>query len=118
MGYPIVHFEIMGKDGEALQDFYSNVMGWKIDANNPMNYGMVDTDAGSAGIAGGVGPTEDGSSQVNIYIEVPDLEAVLDQVQAAGGKVVMPPMEIPDMVTFAQFSDPAGNVIGLVKSYS
>ncbi len=27
----------------------------------------------------------------------------------------MPVTEIPNMVTFAQFSDPEGNVVGMVK---
>jgi len=33
-----------------------------------------------------------------------------------GGEVVTPITEIPDMVTFAEFLDPAGNVIGMAKS--
>ena len=32
-----------------------------------------------------------------------------------GGKTVMPPMDIPEGPTMAQFSDPEGNVIGLVQ---
>jgi predicted enzyme related to lactoylglutathione lyase len=35
-----------------------------------------------------------------------------------GGKTVMPPMEIPGAVTMAQFSDPDGNVIGIIKANS
>jgi hypothetical protein len=50
-----------------------------------------------------------------IYIQVPDLQATLDQAVAKGGKVVMPPMDIPGVVTFAQFADPQGNVIGIIK---
>ncbi len=116
MGYPIVHFELMGKDGEALKSFYSKVMGWKISSDNPMNYGVIDTDAGDGGVGGGVGSTQDGSSFVTVYAGVQDLDAVLKEVEAAGGKITMPPTEIPNMVTFAQFSDPAGNIVGLVKS--
>ena len=41
MGQPVVHFEIIGKDGEALWRYYSELFGWEIDADNPMNYGMV-----------------------------------------------------------------------------
>ena len=52
MGDPIVHFEIHGND-DGQNDFYAAVFGWKIDADNPMNYGMVDTDSGE-GIAGGL----------------------------------------------------------------
>ena len=33
-----------------------------------------------------------------------------------GGKTVVPETEIPNMVTFALFADPEGNVVGLVKS--
>ncbi len=32
-----------------------------------------------------------------------------------GGKVVMPITEIPNMVTMAQFADPEGHIIGIVK---
>ena len=41
MGQPVVHFEIIGKDGAALQSFYSALFGWRIDAGNPMGYGVV-----------------------------------------------------------------------------
>ena len=32
-----------------------------------------------------------------------------------GGKVLMPPTEIPNVVTLAMFADPDGNAIGLIK---
>lgn len=118
MGYPIVHFELMGKDGEALRNFYSKVMGWKISTDNPMDYGIVDTDSGGTSIGGGIASTEDGSNSAVIYVEVPDTDAVLKEIEAAGGKTVVPTTVIPNMVTFAQFQDPAGNIVGLVKSDS
>ena len=43
---PVVHFEIHGKDAKKLQEFYASLFGWKIDANNPMNYGMVEAGVG------------------------------------------------------------------------
>ena len=33
MANPVVHFEIMGKDGAALQKFYADLFGWTIDAS-------------------------------------------------------------------------------------
>ena len=42
MPNPVVHFEVIGKDGAKLQRFYADAFGWKIDAGNPMNYGMPD----------------------------------------------------------------------------
>jgi predicted enzyme related to lactoylglutathione lyase len=35
-----------------------------------------------------------------------------------GGKTVIPVTEMPDVVTFAQFADPDGNVVGLYRTPS
>ena len=115
MANPVTWFEITGKDGKKLQDFYSGVFGWKIDANNPMNYGMVDN-AGQ-GIGGGItGSPEASGNQVTFYVEVDDPQAYLNKVESKGGKMVMPVTEIPGMVIFAQFADPEGNVVGITKA--
>ncbi len=113
MANPVVHFEILGKDGKKLQEYYANLFGWKIDANNPMNYGLVAPE--EKGIGGGIGAGENGSG-VTVYVEVEDLQATLDRAVSLGGEVVTPVTEIPGMVTLAQFRDPEGNVIGIVKS--
>lgn len=105
MANPVVHFEVLGKDGKKLQDFYSKAFGWKIDASNPMSYGIVDN-AGQ-GINGGIAAGEDSqSNQVTVYIAVDDTDAYLKKVESMGGKTIMPTTEIPGMVTLAQFADP------------
>lgn len=111
MGNPVIHFEVVGKEGAKLQEFYGAIFDWKIDASNPMNYGIVDN--GGEGINGGVG--EAPNPRATFYVEVDDLDAHLQRIEEAGGSTVMPPTEIPGMVTFALFSDPEGNVCGLVK---
>ena len=115
MGQPIVHFEVMGKDAVKLQKFYGDLFSWKVgDAMPEMGfYGLVDGQ--TSGLAGGIGQELDGSTRVTVYVQVTDLTDTLDRAVAMGGKVVMPPMEIPGVVTMAQLSDPDGNVIGLVK---
>ena len=114
MGQPVVHFEIMGTDAAKLQDYYRQLFDWEIDANNPMNYGVVKAEQG--GIGGGVGATPTGQNMVTVYVQVPDPQAALDRAVQLGGQVVMPVTEIPDMVTFALFADPEGNVVGIVRS--
>ncbi len=113
MGQPVVHFEILGKDAKNLQDFYSDLFGWHINNNNLINYGEVDTGSES-GIGGGIGLAQ-GENHVTFYIQVDDPQAHLDKIEAKGGRTVVPVTEIPDMVTFALFADPEGNVVGLVK---
>jgi predicted enzyme related to lactoylglutathione lyase len=114
MAHPVVHFEIIGADGSALQSFYGDLFGWKINADNPMNYGIVEKEGG--GIGGGIGPSMDGSTRVTVYVLADDLQAALDKAEQLGGKTVMPITEIPNTATFALFSDPSGNIVGVVKS--
>lgn len=113
MGAPVVHFELYGKDAAALQDFYKQAFNWHVDTNNPMNYGMVDTHAGS-GINGGILAMENMDNGTIIYVEADDIQASLDKVVSLGAEVLMPVTEMPT-VTVALFKDPAGNVVGLVK---
>ena len=121
MGQPVVHFEVVARDGEKLQRYYSELFDWKIDSNNPMNYGMVareDNRApdGDLGIGGGVGQGPEGyEGHVTFYVAVPDVEAALQKAESLGGTRVMGPEKIMDMVELGLFKDPEENVIGVVK---
>ena len=121
MGQPVVHFEIMGKDGEKLRSYYSELFGWEIDADNPMNYGIVQRDgntgADGVGIGGGVGAAPEGyDGHVTFYIEVPDVEAALAQAESLGGKRMMGPMKVPDGPEIGHFNDPEGHLVGVVQT--
>ncbi len=114
MSRPVVHFEIIGKDAKKLQDFYGKLFDWKINADNPINYGVVE--AGEHGIGGGIASGEDGSHLgVTFYVEVPNPQVYLDKAVSLGGKIITPVTEIPGMVVFALFADPEGHVVGVVK---
>jgi uncharacterized protein len=115
MGDPVVHFEIGVKDEAAANKFYGALFGWKINADNPANYGMVDTDSGGEGVGGGIAKPPEGGPYTTFYVNVSDVQAKLDEAAKLGAKTVMPPMQIPDGPEIAMFSDPDGNVIGLSK---
>ena len=117
MGRPVVHFEILGKDAKKLQDFYAKLFDWKIDANNPMSYGLVEPNEGGPlpGPGGGIAASMDGRSYVTVYVQVVDLNETLKQAERLGGKAVMQPMDVPGGPTIAQLADPEGNLIGLIK---
>ncbi|MGH2819413.1 MAG: VOC family protein [Actinomycetota bacterium] len=113
MGHPVVHFEIIGEGARELGSFYSEVFEWKLNFDNSMNYGIVDT--GSVP-AGGIGEPQGGlANRTTLYIQVPDINKTLEQVGGLGGKTVMARTEIPGAVTMALFEDPRGNLIGLVE---
>src|SRR3979411_3147971 len=116
MGQPIGHLEIMGKDAQRLHAFYAELFDWKVGEASGPELGFYAQVAGdSSGLPVGIGQEPGGSTRTTAYVQVPDLQATLDQAVALGGKVVVPPTEIPGVVTFAQFTDPEGNLIGLTK---
>ena len=115
MAQPIVGWsEITGKDGPALQRYYSTLFGWSInDAGDGSGYGLVE--AGEKGIAGGIGASQDGGQgRVTFYVEAGDPAVFLERAEKLGGTTVVPPTEVPDFgLTFAFFADPDGHVVGL-----
>ena len=113
MPNPVVHFEIGGVDGSALQQFYAQAFDWEVNAENPMQYGLVEPQTETS-IGGGI--TAADQPGVFVYIEVDDLQAYLDRVEALGGRTVQEITTIPGMVTMALFADPEGNVVGIVHN--
>jgi predicted enzyme related to lactoylglutathione lyase len=112
---PIVHWEIQAKDAGRQQQFYAEVFGWKIDSNNPMNYGMVSSGMGEGGINGGIGGgMPEAPARVTVYAQVKDINSVLQKVESLGGRTIMPREDIGPVI-MALFSDPEGNVFGVIE---
>ena len=123
MGQPVVHFEIMGTDAEKLRKYYADLFAWKIDANNPMNYGIVaredNVNSDGIGIGGGIGAMPNGiPGHVTFYVEVPDVEAALAKAEKLGGTRLMGPDKVPDGPEIGIFSDPEGHAVGVLKTGS
>ena len=120
MGQPVVHFEIVGKDGAKLQQYYSELFGWEVDASNEMHYGVISREENlgrnGVGIGGGVGQGPEGyGGHVTFYVAVPDVEAALQKAESMGGKRVMGPEDIMGQIVLGQFTDPEGNMVGVIQ---
>jgi len=109
----VVHWEIQSSDPTRQRDFFSSLFGWNIDANNPQNYGMV-PHGGVDSIGGGIGDTQDATSRVTVYVEVPDINDALTRAEGLGAATILPRTDM-GMVVMAQFRDLDGNLIGLVE---
>ena len=117
MGAPVVWFEVAGRDLDTRSKFYSELFHWKVDADNPAGYGMVET-GGDGGVPGGIFGGAD-TEYVSFYVQVPDLEARLRQAEKLGAKVVQPPTPTtPDGPTIAMVTDPEGHRIGILQQPS
>lgn len=115
MKHPVMWFEVLGRDGAKLTQFYGQLFGWQF-AGNPAQYSVVKGNA--RGIEGGVGVSYPGTREwVTFYVETPDVSASLADAERLGGKVVMPRTVLPE-VTLGVFEDPEGHTIGLVEAGS
>ena len=123
MGQPVVHFEIVGRDGERLRSYYSALFGWQIDTNNPVGYGLVGREdnlsAEGIGIGGGIGAGPEGyEGHVTFYVGVPDVEAAMTKAESLGGTRVMGPEKVMNTIEIGLFTDPEGHLVGVVKGAS
>ena len=115
MGNPVMHFEVIGKDAQALRQFYGQAFDWEIGpAMETMDYSVVNTRTEN-GIGGGIGGSTDTGGHVTFYVAVPDVEAALSKIEGLGGKRLMGPEKVPEGPMIGLFSDPEGHVIGLVQ---
>lgn len=110
----VVHWEIAARDATVLREFYAKVFDWTITDAGP-SYSLIAPQDG--GIGGGIMETSnDKPPYVTVYIEVADLDATLADVRALGGETVVLPTAIDREKMFAMFRDPAGNLVGLLKT--
>ncbi|MGZ3585659.1 MAG: VOC family protein [Candidatus Limnocylindrales bacterium] len=114
MASRIIHVEVVGKDGPALQRFYTSLFGWNLDTSNAGGYGIASRDEN--GVDTGIGATQDGSAGwVSFYVAVPDVNKALARATELGGRVVTPKFSPDGNAQLALFADPEGHVIGLTE---
>ena len=111
-----VHFEIFANDPKAAAAFYQQVFGWEITAcEGPQPYLLVKTGPQEAmGINGGIGHRSLAQPVINT-VAVESLDAALAKVEAAGGKTVQGPHDIPGIGRHAYCADPEGTLFGILQ---
>ncbi len=122
----VMHFEIPFDNKQRAMKFYSDSFGWNVMDMPQMNYvmaGTVEVDEHRrpkepGAINGGMLERPKEAPYPTIYVGVHSLDATLQKVQAAGGKVVTPNTPIPGMGAYARVADTEGNVIGLYQTHS
>lgn len=109
---PVVQWQIVAGDPAALASFYAKLFGWKVDSSNALGYRRLETGS----IDGGVWPThEPGKAAVQLFVEVPSVEAHVARAEKVGAKVLVPRTVLPDGDIMAILVDPAGLSFGLLE---
>ena len=112
MGQPVVHFEIGCRDIAKTADFFNRLFSWQMQPMGPATMINTGADTGIQGHISSLG--HEPHNYTTFYVQVDDVKAYLDKAVTLGGKIVVPPVEIPTG-TFAWFADLEGNMIGLWK---
>jgi predicted enzyme related to lactoylglutathione lyase len=112
--------DLMSPDAEASKAFYTSVFGWNAEDSFDDDGNYIYTSFFRDGhVVAGLGqqPAEmSGAPAIwNTYVAVDDLAAVTDKVTAAGGQVMMPPMDVMDVGAMAVYADPTGAAFSVWK---
>jgi uncharacterized protein len=105
--------DLASPDVAASGEFYSKLLGWRIDVSDDPQYGgYAVAKLGDDDVAG-IGPKQmpEAPTAWSIYIGSHDLGDLATRVQAAGGTVVVPAFDVGDQGRMAVFQDPAGAFI-------
>lgn len=110
----ICYLEIPANRAEDAADFYARIFSWKVRQRGDGNLAFDDTGGVSGTWVKESDRTPDETTRV--YIMVDHIAETLDQIVAAGGRILTPRTAIgPGLGAFAAFADPVGNEFGLYE---
>ncbi len=118
----LVHFDVSADDPERAARFYRDALGWEFQKwEGPMDYWLVTTGPDSEpGINGGLAPRDGsfggGPGGFTCTLDVPDLDAAVARVEAAGGKITVPKMAVPGVGWLVYANDTEGNTFGMMQN--
>jgi len=100
-------------DAPRSHAFYARLFGWDIQVSPDPQYRGYGRALSDGKDVAGIGPTMSPEQPVawSLYIGTTDVDALAEKVMAAGGAVVMAPLDVGDQGRMAVFADPAGAVI-------
>jgi uncharacterized protein len=140
MGNPVVQWQMVSPDPDQSARFYGKLFGWRTTQQNAMGYRVVRTSAeatsdgvadvgAGAGVNGGAraraGASLDGGiwpappqapGFMQLFVEVPDVDACLSTAVSLGATVIIPTSHLPDGDTMAVLRDPCGITVGVCRT--
>lgn len=111
--------ELMTTDVEAAKEFYRGVFGWEL-VDGPMPGGTYTVIKAGGRDVGGMmklpSTVPPGTPpHWMAYVTVEDVDAVARKAEELGGRVLVPPTDIPDVGRFCTFQDPHGAVLSAIQ---
>ncbi len=110
--------ELATKDTKAAGDFYTKLLGWttaEMDMGSGGKYTILKD--GEAMVGGMMQMTEEWGDlppHWMSYITVENVDESCKHVEKLGGKVCVPPTDIPEVGRFSVITDPTGGTVSLI----
>jgi uncharacterized protein len=113
MAAEIIHLEFKSANFARTSEFYAKVFDWRMEQNASASYMKL---SGTGGPSSGWVRADLVQSPGPIaYLPVDDLDATLDEVERAGGRVLVRSLPFAGGGEIGLFADPDGNVLGIWK---
>ena len=116
---PFIWQELVTTDQETSGAFFSKLLGWdlkKLDAGEFGIYTLFQKNGKD--VAGMMDPTPETpgeGSYWHSYIAVEDIDKYANKTIEIGGKVLVPPHDVPDVGRICAVSDPTGAIVHLMQ---
>lgn len=116
-------YELSTKDADAAKKFYGELLGWQFSQSGVTDVPYTEIVVGNQAV-GGVyqqtaeecaGAPADMPSHWMAYVAVEDVDAAAARVEGLGGKVCVPPTDIPNVGRFSVINDPTGATLSIIK---
>jgi uncharacterized protein len=111
-------FELVTNDIDKAKTFYTETLGWKTGSMDMGSFQYHTLKFGDVPQAGLVAPQGGAPNHWISYLAVDDVDARAKKATEHGGKVLVPPTDIPGVGRFALVADPQGARFNLFKGTS
>ena len=116
---PFIWHELVTTDQNKSGTFFTELFGWsmtEVDAGKFGTYTLFQKDGHD--IAGMMNPTPDTPNEGSYwhsYISVDDVDLCAERAFSLGGKVIVPPHDVPDVGRICIVEDPTGAIAHLMQ---
>jgi predicted enzyme related to lactoylglutathione lyase len=110
--------ELSTKDLGAAKKFYTELLGWQLEESNVAGVSYIEIVVDGEHIGGMYQMTAEQAeapSHWMSYVAVDEVDGRAKKAAELGGKVCVPPTDIPNVGRFCVITDPTGATFSLVK---
>ena len=109
--------ELMTTDVAGAKAFYGELFGWALHDEQAPDMVYTMAKAGDKDVAGMMAIPDEAKGMPatwGAYVTVDDVDKQVKRVESLGGKIMVPPRDIPDVGRFAVISDPQGAMLSII----